>query len=62
MKQWYPDIEPSFMFFTIQNKALLVNYVLHAKHRSINTGGDKLTYVMGDTFQEIVEAASHFIN
>lgn len=41
MKMWYPEVEPSVLYFMIPNKAMLVKYVLHAKHRKINDKVDK---------------------
>lgn len=30
---WYPSVEVDMKFFAIQNKAKLLKYVMHAKHR-----------------------------
>ena len=35
LKEWYPEVEPSLHQFVILNKAMLVKYVLHAKHSKI---------------------------
>jgi len=50
-KPWYPDTEPSLMFFSIPNKAMLIKYMLHAKHRRIDsTQNEKLESAIGEDF------------
>jgi hypothetical protein len=61
-KQWYPDSEPSLLFFSIPQKAILIKYMLHAKHRRIDSAqNEKLDSVLGLEFDETCERARPFI-
>jgi hypothetical protein len=55
-QQWYPHVEPSMLLLTLENKANLVHYVLHAKHGHHNDEST-LESVFGEKFAESVEQA-----
>ena len=60
---WYPDVEPSFLFNIIPDKAQLVKYVLHAKHRRIDARADKVLDLLGeDQFEEVLAQAQDFLS
>ena len=62
-RMWYPDVEPSFSFNIIPDKAQLVKYVLHAKHRRIDCKTDKVVDLLGDEqFEEVLAQAQKFLS
>lgn len=61
-KLWYPEVDTSLMYFNLKNQALLLKYVLHAKHRRIDADVvEKLEACFGDEFADVVARARPFI-
>lgn len=59
---WYPSAEVDMKFFAIQNKAKLLKYVMHAKHRRPDMKISKLSDQFdAERFEEILKKAQPFL-
>ena len=59
-QKWYPQVEASMLLLTLEKKANLVHYMLHAKHGH-PCDERALESVLGERFAEFVRQAKSFI-
>lgn len=54
MKLWYPDVEPRMLYLAIKDKTKLVKYILHAKHKKIDSKPDKSDWLLAEELPDWV--------